>query len=65
MEWIPISKKPTENGKYMCFVPDCKHYNKHWAEYHWDGENFRDNTYIGRDRIVEASHYMIIVEPLN
>jgi hypothetical protein len=63
MEWIPISKKPTENGKYMCFVPDCKHYNKHWAEYHWDGENFKDNTYLGRDRIVEVSHYMIIVEP--
>lgn len=23
--------------------------------YHWDGENFRDNTYLGHDRIVEAS----------
>jgi hypothetical protein len=63
MEWIPVTKKPSEKKKYMCFVPECDDYNKHWAEYYWDGENFRDNTYLGKNRIVEASHYMIIEEP--
>ncbi len=63
MEWIPVTKKPSEKKKYMCFVPECEDYNKHWAEYYWDGENFRDNTYLGKNRIVEVSHYMIIEEP--
>lgn len=65
MEWIKIDKnnKPKEKGMYMCFVSDCKLYNKHWGEYYWDGKNFVDNTYMGRGKIVEATHYLIIVEP--
>ena len=64
MEWIEVKNKPKENGTYMCFVPDCKHYNTHWAEYYWNGVNFIDKqAYFGNGRIVEATHYMIIVEP--
>lgn len=67
MEWVKIDEdnKPSEKGRYMCFVPDCKHYNKHWDSYYWNGENFVDDTYLGRNRIVEATHFMIIEEPTN
>ncbi len=67
-EWIPVTeesiKQLEESKTYMCFVPDCKHYQKHYAEYHFDGEKFRDRqAMFGLDRIVEASHYMIITNP--
>ena len=68
MDWIKITdetKKQLKKGEsYMCFVPNCKKYNKHYDRYHFDGENFRDRqAFFGNDKIVEASHYMIVTEP--
>lgn len=66
MEWIKIdnNNKPEKHGVYMCFVPDCKHYNKHWDEYYWDGERFIDTQpLVGNNREVQVTHYMIIQEP--
>jgi hypothetical protein len=65
MEWIKLTKdnRPPEKGPYLCFVPDCKHYNEHRDFYFWNGENFIDDSFLGRNRIVEASHFMILEEP--
>jgi len=65
MEWIKLTKKsqPKENKIYMCYVPNCKHYNEHYGDYYWNGSNFIDDTYIGRNRIVKVTHYMTIVNP--
>jgi len=63
MKWIPINTPPEKPGKYMCFVPECKSYKEHWDEYYWNGKHFLDTSFMGRDRIVEVSHYMIIVKP--
>jgi len=66
MDWtILANNPPKEKGTYMCFVPDCKCYNEHHAEYYWDGKNFIDNqAYLGNGRIVDVTHYMIIVDPI-
>ncbi len=65
MDWIPVSEKPKEIGIYFCFVPDCKHYNKHWGKYKWNGHNFIDEQpLLGRGRVVEASHYVHLTEPV-
>lgn len=67
MEWIKITNnsKPPENGVYLCYVPDCKHYNTHKDFYYWNGVNFIDDTILGNNRIVEASHFIILEEPKN
>lgn len=67
MHWIKIDKKhkPPFKGTFMCFVPDCKLYKKHHAEYDWDGKKFIDDTFIGRGKTVEATHFMIITDPEN
>ena len=63
MEWIPVSIKPKKLGFYICLVPKCKRFNKHWDKYYWDGEKFIDKTpHVGRDKIVEASHYLLIID---
>jgi len=64
MDWIELNKdKPKKNGTYLCFVPTCKHYNKHFYQYKWDGHNFIDDSWLGNDRIVEATHYIELIEP--
>jgi len=65
MEWIKITNKnkPITKKKYLCFVPANKYYNKHIDQYDWDGNNFRDIYFVGRNRIVEVTHYIELREP--
>jgi hypothetical protein len=64
MKWISVNKLPSEKGKYLCYVPDCKWYNEHWDFYYFDGENFIDNqAFIGNGRVVPATHYVILEKP--
>lgn len=65
MDWIILKgNEPKEKGVYMCFVPDCRYYNEHCAEYKWDGDSFVDNQpYIGSGRVVEATHYFKVIKP--
>ena len=69
MEWISTKTLPVIKGFYYCFIPECKEYHKHIAEFYFDGVDFRDgnswpffgNGRMGGKKITDyITYYMII-----
>ena len=70
MKWINLNDSiPIIKGLYMCYIPKGKRFYEHYAEYWWDGTDFRDGDTLfkgvcGGRRITNyITHWMIIKKP--